>query len=146
MIRKMILQDIDAVLHIWLEGNLQAHPYIPRQYWLEQWVPMRQLYLPQATVWVFEEEKEKIVKAFIGIVENSFIAGLFVLPDFQGQGIGRALLAYCQNQYENLTLQVYCKNKKAISFYEKNNFQILAKQQEEENREDEFVMHWEKDT
>ena len=33
MIRNMEPSDLDAVLDIWLESNLQAHPFVPAGYW-----------------------------------------------------------------------------------------------------------------
>ena len=33
MIRNMEPSDLEAVLDIWLESNLQAHPFVPAGYW-----------------------------------------------------------------------------------------------------------------
>ena len=33
MIRKIETQDLDAVMQIWLHGNLDAHAFIPASFW-----------------------------------------------------------------------------------------------------------------
>ena len=126
MIRKMQSLDMPIVLDIWLAGNLQAHPFISAAYWQSQLEKMEREYLPAAEVFVYEDEEDHRVKGFMGIAEGSYIAGLFVYPHAQGQGIGRQLLAYGQELYPLLTLHVYCENKRAIRFYEQNGFQVTA--------------------
>ena len=33
MVRKFEERDLEAVMELWLAGNLQAHSFIPEQYW-----------------------------------------------------------------------------------------------------------------
>ena len=99
-------EDMPAVLDIWLAGNAQAHPFIPVTYWQGQLEKMEQVYLPSAEVFVYETEDTHKVIGFLGITEGSYIAGLFVHPAAQGQGIGKCLLAYGQGIYPSLSLHV----------------------------------------
>lgn len=142
MIRKMTDRDMPAVLAIWLAGNFQAHPFVPQEYWQGQLPKMEQEYLPSAEVWVYEDEADFVIKGFIGIVDKSYIAGLFVLPVYQGQGIGKLLLHHCQRQYSSLELSVYLKNERAICFYERNGFYATVFRMDESTGEKEQIMEW----
>lgn len=144
MIRKMQDGDMATVLAIWLAGNLQAHPFIPAAYWQGQLEKMEREYLPGAEVFVYADDMSQKVKGFMGIVDDSYIAGLFVQPQYQGQGIGKQLLAAGQKQYDSLTLLVYCENEKAIGFYERNGFQIREYRIDEATGRQEQSMVWSK--
>lgn len=62
----------------------------------------------------------------VGVVSSSadYIEGLFVLPEFWGKGIGTELLNSATIGKDELFLQVYADNKRAINFYRKNGFEI----------------------
>ena len=53
MIRAYHPQDLATVLSIWLQGNLDAHPFVPVDYWRKNYALTAQL-LPQAEVYVAE--------------------------------------------------------------------------------------------
>ena len=127
MIRKLKLQDLDEVMKIWLEANIEAHNFITESYWKGNADLVKTL-LPEAEVYVYEEEAQ--IKGFIGIQEG-YIAGLFVEHNARRKGIGKALLNYCMNSYESLTLKVYEKNIGAVAFYQKQGFKF-----EKQDRED----------
>ena len=55
MIRKFETQDLDVVMRIWLEGNLDAHAFIPVSFWTEHFEMVRDM-LPQAELYVHENE------------------------------------------------------------------------------------------
>ena len=55
MIRKFESWDLDAVMQIWLHGNLDAHPFIPASFWTDHFETVRDL-LPQAELYVHENE------------------------------------------------------------------------------------------
>lgn len=62
----------------------------------------------------------------VGVVSSSadYIEGLFVLPEFWGKGIGTELLNSATIGKDEIFLQVYADNKRAINFYRKNGFEI----------------------
>lgn len=68
------------------------------------------------------EHKGKVV----GVVSSSAdcIEGLFVLPEFWGRGIGTELLNSAMSGKDELFLQVYADNERAVRFYKKNGFEI----------------------
>lgn len=137
MITQLTTSKLDAVMKIWLETNIEAHSFIPQEFWQNNFEMVKEV-LPQAEVYVFEEDK--IIKGFIGIVDKSYIAGLFVKREYQEQGIGHKLLDFCKYKYKNLSLDVFVKNEKAINFYIKNDFEICSKKKNEDTCEDEYFM------
>ena len=44
-------KDIDAVMHIWLSSNLEAHSFIPAEYWRKNTAAVRAM-IPDAEVTV----------------------------------------------------------------------------------------------
>ena len=66
MIRKMEEKDISDVLQIWLETNIKAHSFIDKEYWIGNYEMVKQI-LPEAEVYVYEDEKNGRIAGFIGI-------------------------------------------------------------------------------
>jgi len=85
MIKEFDISKIDKIMKIWIEENINAHHFISKDYWQANYDYVKAA-LPHATVFVYEDGDE--IKGFIGIVENSYITGLFVSQKYQSQGIG----------------------------------------------------------
>lgn len=81
IIRKPLPTEIEAIIKIWLDGNMQAHPFIQPDYWLNHTDYMRQV-LPLSEVYVCEVKGE--IAGFIGL-DGDYIAGLFVSKQYQSQ-------------------------------------------------------------
>lgn len=94
MIRNMGLQDIEAVLNIWLEASIQAHGFIDASFWHSQLDAMRHVYLPAADSHIFEREGK--VCGFCSLNQN-VLAALFVAPEHQGTGIVRTVTRRCKD-------------------------------------------------
>ena len=139
MIKEMDISEIDNVMRIWIEENTKAHDFIDREYWQSNYDFVKSA-IADADVFVFEENEE--IKAFIGIVEKSYIAGLFVSSKYQSKGIGEQLLTRCKEEYPTLKLDVYAKNLKAVNFYKKHGFKIDQEQEDTETNEVEYSMVW----
>lgn len=105
MIRILKPSDIDAVMNIWLSSNIQAHSFIPREYWMKYFGQVKEM-LPDATVYVYEDNGS--VQGFIGLTKN-YIEGIFVEESMRGKGIGTQLLNLAKQLCSSLTLQVYEK-------------------------------------
>ena len=88
MIRKFQKEDTGQVMRIWLNGNKDAHPFIPKEYWEANYSMVEEQIL-QAEVFVYEADGE--IQGFIGIV-GGYIAGIFVDRAYRSLGaeIGRA--------------------------------------------------------
>ena len=122
MIKEFKIEHLEKVMEIWLETNINAHDFIEKEYWINNFDLVKKL-LPDAKVYIFQEDN--IIKGFIGVIEDGYIAGLFVKEKYQREGIGEKLIKYIKPKYNQLKLDVYSKNKNAIKFYLKNNFKIV---------------------
>ena len=141
MIRKLRENDLAAVMEIWLDSNIKAHYFIPKEYWISNYPAVKEM-LPQAEVYVYEEEDTQQIIGFIGLTEN-YIAGIFVQENAQSRGIGKQLLNYVKEIKTTLSLKVYQKNVHAISFYQREQF-IIQSENIDDNNEKEFIMSWKK--
>lgn len=135
-------KDIPDVLQIWLETNIRAHNFIEKEYWTGNYEMVKQI-LPEAEVYVYEDEKNGQIAGFIGM-NNQYVEGLFVKESAQSRGIGKQLLDHAKSRKTELRLGVYQKNMRAVRFYLRENFLIQAEQVDEDTNETEYIMGWEK--
>ena len=138
MIRKLQNVDINKVVDIWLKTNLEAHDFIPGQYWTSNYEAVKKM-LPQAEVYVYEDNK--IIQGLVG-VRDEYIEGIFVSGKIQSHGIGKALLDYIKDKKARLQLNVYQKNVRAMSFYQREGFTIQSEGLDDFTGEKEYVMEW----
>ena len=99
--------------------------------------------LPRAEVYVYEEDDLHQIIGFIGLT-NNYIAGVFVKEAAQSKGIGKQLLNYVKKFKSVLSLSVYQKNIRAISFYQREKFTIQSENMDDCTNEKEFIMDWSK--
>ena len=140
MIRELRKVDINKVAEIWLDTNIKTHYFISAQYWKSNFELVKELLL-QATVYVYEDKQE--IQGFIGL-SNEYIEGIFVSAEMQSQGIGKILLNYVKgkDKRSKLLLNVYQKNTRAISFYQREGFEIQYSGLDEATGEKDYVMAW----
>jgi putative acetyltransferase len=138
MIRELWKVDINKVAEIWLDTNIKTHYFISAQYWKSNFELVKELLL-QATVYVYEDKQE--IQGFIGL-SNEYIEGIFVSAEMQSQGIGKILLNYVKGKRNKLILNVYQKNTRAISFYQREGFEIQYSGLDEATGEKDYVMAW----
>ena len=138
MIRELRKVDINKVAEIWLDTNIKTHYFISAQYWKSNFELVKELLL-QATVYVYEDKQE--IQGFIGL-SNEYIEGIFVSAEMQSQGIGKILLNYVKGKRNKLILNVYQKNTRAISFYQREGFEIQHSGLDEATGEKDYVMAW----
>lgn len=140
MIRVFNENDLYAVMQIWFDTNIITHNFISKSYWIDNYDMVKEI-LPQAEVYVYENEVTNQIEGFIGLT-NNYIAGLFVKESAQSKGIGKQLLDYAKNVKENMTLNVYEKNDRAIKFYMREQFMIHSKNIDANTDEQELIMVW----
>ena len=138
MIRELRKVNINKVAEIWLDTNIKTHYFISAQYWKSNFELVKELLL-QATVYVYEDKQE--IQGFIGL-SNEYIEGIFVSAEMQSQGIGKILLNYVKGKRNKLILNVYQKNTRAISFYQRGGFEIQYSGLDEATGEKDYVMAW----
>lgn len=140
MIRRMQKTDIDIVSVIWLDANKDAHDFVPAEYWESNFLPVKEMLL-QAEVYVYIDECKNEIEGFVGL-EETYIAGIFVRKEARSEGIGKALLEFVKEEKYELTLNVYCKNERAVRFYEREGFQIIERVTDKNTAEKEYLMRW----
>ena len=138
MIRKMQNTDINRVADIWLKTNLKAHDFISEQYWTSNYELVKEM-MSQAEVYVYEDDK--MIQGFVGL-SKEYIEGIFVSNEMQSCGIGKLLLDYIKNKKVRLRLNVYQKNARALSFYQREGFDIQSEGLDDATGEKEYTLLW----
>jgi ribosomal protein S18 acetylase RimI-like enzyme len=126
VIRHYKEQDFEAVTRLWrraLEDNfpefMRTKGHTPE----EDRVYYREVILVKNRVWVAELDGQ--VCAFMAIAA-SLIDHLYVDPDFQRQGIGKALLEHAKSLSPgSLVLYTFQSNARGRAFYEQNGFRAV---------------------
>ncbi|MFH8135055.1 N-acetyltransferase family protein [Pantoea osteomyelitidis] len=92
------------------------------------------------TVLVAEKAGHRV--GFAGLLENdNFLHSLYIDPDWQGQGIGSALLEKVQQRFTGTgALKCLLKNTAAQAFYEKHGWQRVAQGESEQGEY--LLMHF----
>lgn len=142
MIRAFEENDLTAIMQIWLDTNIKAHYFIPKEYWTDNYEIVRSV-LPQTEIYVYENDVMKQIDGFIGLSEEH-IEGIFVREGAQSNGIGKRLLEYVKCVKSNMNLCVYQKNTRAIQFYQREQFVIQSENIDDNTNQKEYVMIWKK--
>ena len=138
MIRRFENKDLDQVMSIWLQVNMESHSFIEADYWKNNYEMVREM-IPKAEVLVSEENGQ--IRGFIGLIDT-YIAGIFVRAAEQSKGVGTGMLHTVMKSRDNLRLNVYKKNMRAVSFYQHYGFQIKNQEIDESTSEEEYMMEW----
>ena len=119
-IRPYAAGDEDPAVSVWSAAAILGHPFLDEEGTGERERMLRQVYLVQAENWVALDELGKVV-GLLGLLDHDDapweVGGLFVHPDAQGGGYGRALLDHAAKLKGTLTLEVFERNRNARAFY-----------------------------
>ena len=66
MIKEFKTEYLDELMEIWLETNINAHNFIEKEYWINNFDLVKKM-LPNAEIYIFQENN--VIKGFIGIIE-----------------------------------------------------------------------------
>ncbi len=138
MIRTFRPEDLDRLMQLWLAGNLEAHAFVPREYWLSHAAEVREL-LPQADLYLYEEDGR--IQGFAGVTDG-YLAGIFVDRDCRSRGIGRRLLAHVKEHCPSFTLHVYRENRRATAFYLREGLSVVSEELSPETGQYELLLSW----
>lgn len=139
IIRECFPEEIGKVVELWFEVSVEAHDFIPPDYWSKNKAKMASDYLPAADTLVAVDGVN--VVGFISIV-GDYLAAIFVRSSVQGKGIGSMLLNEIKKGRNSLGLRVYKKNKKSVGFYQNQGFKVESEEWDKETGENELVMIW----
>ncbi|HSL42051.1 MAG TPA: GNAT family N-acetyltransferase [Anaerolineales bacterium] len=124
LIREYRPEDFDALTIVWRISREKSLPQFfnneKSHFFYEDQAYFRDHILKENTVWVLEVDERPV--AFMAM-KDDFIDQLYVHPDYQNRGIGKAFLDYArQLSPDHLWLYTLQANVNACAFYEKNGF------------------------
>jgi putative acetyltransferase len=132
-IRKYKNNDLNQVLEVYNEAASIAHAFLAEDIQVEHKNQAEEILKnnPDRTWVAVDEQDRKIVGfvcTFITNTSNTGLAGLFVLPSYQEQGIGSMLLEQVKSIKKDIELAVYKQNTQAFKFYVKHSFTVVQEQ------------------
>lgn len=142
-IREWSVKDFAIVRKILLETWLDTYTFIPEEdirFHLEKFYSiekLQQISIDTNTICLIAEVDEKPV-GWMKLYDNEdqkrfYISSLYVLPAFQGYGIGKKFLEEAKSiarkrKYDRAWLGVMKDNFKALMWYEKNDFHFVEEE------------------
>ena len=125
MIYAVEKKDYSELIDVW-EASLRAtHHFLPE----EEIEPLKALILDQyfdAVVLHCAKDTKGEIIGFCGVADKK-IEMLFIMPSAQGQGVGSALCQYAIEHENATTVDVNEQNTRAIDFYKKMGFVVVAR-------------------
>ena len=128
-IRKYNDTDCEAVIEIWYAASLVATPFLSDEFLTWEREQIREVWMPSAETWVFETEGS--VVGFIALLDNE-VGAIFVHPEAQGRGVGRALMDHAASTRDSLYLDVFKENAIGRRFYDRYGFKYQFEHVQEE--------------
>jgi len=117
--------DAAALATIHVESRTRAMPWLPAVHPLHEVVDyMAGTVLVDQQVWVAEADGRPVGFAAVGA---DMLNHLYIAPEWQGRGVGGALLDAARSGRDRLELWVFQGNERARTFYERRGF-VLVKQ------------------
>lgn len=138
MIRKFQNPDLDALMDIWLDANISAHSFVSEKYWRNNFALVKSM-LPAAELYVYEENGG--ILGFVGLADG-YIDGIFVRGEARSKGVGKRLLDHVKGFNDELSLNVYRKNNRAVNFYLREDFKISSEGVDEDTGHADYLMLW----
>ncbi len=124
MIRPYVADDLAAVVVVWDEASRIAHPFLDEQFFADEREQIASEWMPVADSSVFVLDGQ--VVGFVAMLGNE-VGGLFVHPDHQRSGIGRALLDSVRATRPFLELDVFERNDLGRRFYAAYGFREIGR-------------------
>lgn len=114
-IRKSTSNDAPGLADIWRDSALATHDFLSPSDFQEIETMVREQYLPNAEVWVVEENESPV--GFMGMTDNH-IDSLFIAPSMRGKGVGKHMIAHAKALFNNqITVDVNEQNSQGVGFY-----------------------------
>ena len=142
MIRPATAEEIPGLVDIWLRASIRAHPFIPEAFWSSRAEAMARERLPQAEELAVLDVADRVIG--FAALNGDHLEALFIDPEVQSYGHGSRLMAHAMAGHECLSLCVYSRNVRAVSFYHRLGFHAVDQRREPEAGEEETLMCWER--
>ena len=123
ILRPATLADAPAIAVVHRTAMRESLSFLPELHTAEEDLRfLAERFLPANEVWVADAEGE--IAGYIGF-DPDWIHHLYLLPRFQGQGIGAQLLALALADDRPRRLWTFQQNERARRFYEARGFVLL---------------------
>ncbi|MGM1052179.1 MAG: GNAT family N-acetyltransferase [Pseudomonadota bacterium] len=140
MIRLAVPREIPLLANIWLRASRRAHDFIPAAYWVSHLDAMTEERLPGADELLVLELEDRVIG--FAALNGDHLEALFVDPEVQNYGHGTRLMAHAMAHHSRLSLCVFSRNVRAVSFYRRLGFLVFEERLEPLTGEAETLMAW----
>lgn len=130
MIRQFKESDTESIIDVWFRASQLATPFLSGEFLTEERQNIRDLWLPSAETWVYEDEGQ--VTGFLSLIGNE-VGAIFVHPECQGKGVGRKLMDHAVSLRGGLFLDVFRDNQTGRRFYERYGFKFEREHMHEQS-------------
>ncbi|MCB0217066.1 MAG: GNAT family N-acetyltransferase [Chloroflexi bacterium] len=124
MIRDYAPGHLEGLLDTWYAASLLAHPFLSEAFLAEERQTIEDVYLALARTWVYIEAGQ--VQGFVSLIGDE-VGAIFVRPERQGEGIGRALLDRARLGHASLDVEVFEANPGGRAFYTAYGFEPVGR-------------------
>lgn len=124
MIRPYADEDLGDLLDVWYRASIIAHAFLSEDFLEEERQRIADEWMPVADTTVYEDDGR--VVGFLSLVGNE-VGAIFVDPDRQSRGIGRALMDRARASRPFLELSVFEANGIGRRFYESYGFRVVGR-------------------
>lgn len=122
MLRRFEDDDLAEVLDVWYRASRIAHSFLSEEFLRKERRQIAEHWLPLAETTVYETDGR--VAGFLALIGNE-VGAIFVDPDRQGGGIGRALMDDARDRRPYLELNVFEANSTGRRFYDAYGFEYV---------------------
>ncbi len=140
MIRPYDDADLTEVLDVWYRASIIAHPFLTEEFLEAESRRTRDEWLPVAETTVYALDGR--VVGFLARLDSE-VGAIFVDPDHQRRGIGRALMDHAAESRPHLELDVFEANPVGRAFYEAYGFVRVAERLDQETGQVALRLRWE---
>ncbi len=133
--------DVQSIVDVFRRTRASALPYLPNLHTNEEDLAYFGSVVEKSTVYV-ARENDRIV-AFCAF-RTVWVDHLYILPEYAGRGIGRALMSKGRAAHPRLQLWVFQRNEAAAAFYKAMGFTLvkLTDGTDNEEREPDALYQW----
>lgn len=139
-LRPYTTDDLPAVLDAWEHVSRTAHAFLPDDFFETEKHDIAHRWMPVADTTVVDVDGRTV--GFVAMLDNE-VGALFVHPDTQGHGYGRALLDHVASSRPYLELDVFEANTTGRAFYDKYGFEQVGRHTHPPTGEPQLRMRYE---
>lgn len=140
LIRSLEEADVDQVVDLWYRASIVAHAFLPDDFFEREREEIVERWLAIADTVVYENAGR--IAGFLSLVGDE-VGAIFVAPEMQRRGIGRALMDHARARRAHLELAVFERNPTGRAFYERYGFEVAERRIDETTGEPELRLRLE---